>query len=193
MNIGHSSRLGYDDCVYPDKLKESVGPTDYRLNRNYIHNCNRCFNHNGAGPRSSFGTSTIKKVGHAPANDLVDVDSIMSNRNVKLTKSKTGKLNPINLTTHEPTHYIECDNYNHPQHSRLTLPPSNYRDVSINRFYNTLHDPQANIFTPFARNSRLEAKDNYQPELPVLWDDRVAPIEYEDDKTRCGIVCRKQC
>ena len=172
MNIGHSSRLGYDDCTYPDRLQESVGPLNYRINHNYIHNCQRCLQNNGGGPRNSkFGNSTVTaRVGYAPANDLVDVDSIMSNRNMKLTKCKKGKLNPVNLTTQEASHYNECDNFINPEYSRITLPASSYKGASINRFYNTIHDSQANIFTPFARNSKLEAKDNYKPELPQLWE-----------------------
>lgn len=193
MNIGWSSRLAYDNCYLPDRIHESTGPLSYQLNQNYIHNCRRCLNNNGAGPRSGFGDSTIKRVGPAPKQDLTDVDSILSNRNVKTSKCKRGHLNPINLTTREPFHYPTCDNYTHPQASRLTSPPSNLRGAAINRFYNLLHDPQANIFYPFEHNSRLEAKDNYQPELPELWDDRVEPVEYKGPRTRCGVVCQRDC
>jgi hypothetical protein len=149
-------------------------------------------NNAGSAPRgANFGNSTLGKVGPAAKNDLVDVDSIMSNRNVKLSKCKTAHLNPINLTTQENVNYNTCNKLINPEHSRLTYPASNYRDVSVNRFYNLLHDPQANIFQPFARNSRLEAKDNFKPELPELWDNRVTPHTYTGQ--RCGVVCQSQC
>ena len=38
MNIGHSSRLPYDDCVYPDKLRESTSPLNYKLSTDQIYN-----------------------------------------------------------------------------------------------------------------------------------------------------------
>lgn len=191
MNIGHSSRLSYDKCAYPDKLQESVSPLKFKLDQNYIHNCNRCLSANGAGPRSSFGDSTVTgKAGPAVANDLVDVESVMSNRNVKTSKCKRGHLNPINLTIRKAYNYDICGNYTHPQSTKLTSPPSNYRDISVNRFYNLLHDPQENIFYDFAHNSRLEAKDNWHPDIPQLWDDAVAPIEYQGPRQKCGVVCR---
>jgi len=187
MNIGHSSRLPYDKCAYPDKLKESTDPLSYQLNINRIHNCKRCMNHNGAGPRATtngFGDSTLGETGYAPMDDLIDVDSIMSNRNVKTSKCKRGHINPVNLTVHgrELHHYDLCGNYTHPEFSRLTYPPSNYRDISVNRFYNTIHDSQEVIFYPFQHNTRLEAKDNWHPDLPEIWEDKVSPIEYTGKK-----------
>jgi hypothetical protein len=194
MNIGHSSRLPYDNCAYPDRLKESTDPLLYRLSVNQIHNCNRCLNHNGAGPRTTgkgFGVSTLEgEAGYAPANDLVDVESVMSNRNVRTSKCKRGKLNPVNLTTRKAHNYDLCNNYTHPEFSKLSHPPSNYRDVAVNRFYNPLHDPQENIFYSFAHNSRLEAKDNYHPDLPEFWEDTVHPVEYKGPQQKCGISCQ---
>ena len=82
-NIGHSSRLPYDRCAYSDSLQESVGPLLYNLDPTQINNCNACLSVFGprtsSGPRS-YGVSTT--VGHvtAPSQQLVDVESILSNR-----------------------------------------------------------------------------------------------------------------
>ena len=83
VNIGHSSRLGYDKCYYTDRLSESVSPLLYQLNPNQINNCQACLSvfgprasHNGYGDSTSVGHTT------SPAQDLVDVESILSNRNV---------------------------------------------------------------------------------------------------------------
>ena len=192
MNIGYSTRLPYDNCAYPDKLLESTGPLNYRLNINQIHNCKRCLNHNGAGPRSTvygFGDSTLKKTGYAVQNDLIDVDSIMSNRNVKASKCKRGHVNPINLTTGKPFNYNTCDSYLHPEYSRLSQPASGYKGLPTNRFFNLLNDPQANIFQDFQKNTRLEAKDNWNPEIPLLWNNNVLPVEYKGKPQKCGMTC----
>ncbi len=195
MNIGHSSRLPYDKCAYPDRLKESTDPLSYRLNVNYIHNCNRCLNHNGAGPRATrngFGDSTLGETGYAPMEDLVDVDSVMTNRNVKTSKCKKGHINPVNLTTKKGYDYNLCGNFTHPEFSRLSYPSSNYRDISVNRFYNLIHDPQEVVFYDFQHNTRLEAKDNWRPDLPDMWENSVAPKEYKGQKQKCGMTCRQE-
>jgi hypothetical protein len=190
--IGHSSRLPYDRCAYPDKLQESTDPVSYRLNKDYIHNCNRCLNSNGAGPRTTtlgFGDSTVYNVGHAPANDLVDVDSICRNLNVKTSKCKRGHINPVNLTKVKSENYSLCGNYTHPEFTRLSHPPSNYRDMSVNRFYNLHHDPQETIFWDMQHNTRLEAKDNWIVEIPEMWEERVSPAEYKGKPVKCGMTC----
>lgn len=180
-SIGHSSRLPYDNCAYPDKLSESTSPINYQLNKDYIHNCNRCLNSNGAGPRATtmgFGDGTLFTVGQTPANDLVDVDSICKNLNVKSSRCKKGKYNSVNLATKKQQNYNICTNFTNPEFSRLSYPASNYRDVSVNRFYNLHQNPQEPIFWDTARNSRLESKDNWFPDLPDLWEDYSVPKCY---------------
>lgn len=188
-NIGHWSRLDYDNCAYPDRLMESTDPLSYRLNKDYIHNCNRCLNTNGAGPRAStmgFGDSTLLDVGFAPANDLVDVDTVCKNINVKTSKCKKGKINPINLTKSKNKDYAICGNVLDPEFSRLSHPSSNYRDMSLNRFYNLHHNPQETIYYDISHNTRLEAKDNYVPDIPVFWKDNVMPRETVCQKGTCN-------
>ena len=100
MNIGYSSRLGYDQCAYDDRLQESTSPLLYRLDTNRINNCDKCLSvfgprasHNGVGVSSSAKNNNI-----APAQALVDVESILSNRNVSQSKCKDGKVNKVDVT-----------------------------------------------------------------------------------------------
>ncbi|ATZ80541.1 hypothetical protein BMW23_0491 [Bodo saltans virus] len=195
MQIGSSTRAIYDNCAYPDRLQESTDPLSYQLNTNRIHNCGRCLNASGAGPRVSymgFGNSTLVNGKYAVANDNVDVESILSNRNVKLSRCKVGHLNPVNLTQKKGVNYESCGNQLNPEFSRLAAPPSNYRNVATNRFYNLINDPQANIFYDFAHNTRLEAKDNWVPDLPVPIADKVSPVEFvgSGKPKTCGISCQ---
>jgi len=190
MNIGRSTRLSYDRDAYPDKLHESVSPLSYRINTNQIYNKDRCFA--PLGPRSGFmghGVSTFRDIGCAEAQDLADLDSIMSNRNVKTTKARRGHVNPVNPLKFNLHNARQCDNSLRTEYTALSHPASNYRDMSINRFYNLLHDPQENIFVDFAINTKLEAKDNFRPEIPQPWPDLAGPVERKEDFETCSYQC----
>lgn len=170
--IGHSSRLKYDKCSYDDYLSESVSPLLYKLNPNQINNCNSCLS--VFGPRSSIqgnskGVSTvISQSSNIPSQDLVDLESIMTNRNVLASKCKDGKVNEIDVTKFNLQHARICNDYLDGVSSRLTNPSKNYRGMSINRFYDLPKNPQANIFYDFGVNTKLEAKDNYKERVPAL-------------------------
>lgn len=169
VNIGHSSRLPYDKCAYEDRLSESVSPILYRLNPNQLKNCNNCLS--TLGPRAShngYGVSTPVGNTTAPAQDLVDVDSILSNRNVLQSKCKDGKVNDIDVNRFTLQHARTCNDYLDPIASRLTNPATNYKGMSINRFYNLPKNPQANIYYSWTENSVLSAKDNYQERVPRI-------------------------
>ena len=99
MNIGHSSLLPYDECAYQTRIQTSVDPMIYRLDTNSIWNKNQCYT--GFGPRPSYmgnGVSTIAGHPVATSQKLIDIDSVLSNRNVVISKCKSGNLNPINVT-----------------------------------------------------------------------------------------------
>lgn len=169
MNIGHSSKLIYDDCAYTHRVKKSTDPLIYRLDTNRIWNCNQCAS--TLGPRASYmGNGVSTPYGHpvATAQYLTDIDSILSNRNVPLSKCKNGQLNPINVTKMKNQHLGQCSNYLDPMNTRLTHPAINYREASIDRFYNLPQNPQKPIFWNFAINTQNEAIDNFKFEFDKL-------------------------
>lgn len=189
MNIGHSSRLPYDKCAYEDRLKESVSPLSYKLDENQIKHCNDCLS--TLGPRSSLmGNGVSTYVGHpvAVSQQLVDVESILSNRNVKQSKCKTGKVNKIDVTKYGVEHMRICNNELDPLSSRLTYPAANYRDMAINRFYNLDRNPQENIFWNFEVNSSLETKDNFKFKVPKVMKEQMKPNTIPgENKLNCKI------
>jgi len=177
VNIGHSSRLDYDRCSINDDISQSVSPLLYKLNPNQINNCNACLSVFGPRPTQgsrSYGVST--SVGHvnAPSQQLVDTESILSNRNVIASKCKDGKVNDIDVTKFHLQHARVCNDFLDPVATHLTNPAANYRGMSINRFFNLNKNPQSNIFYDFAINTQLEAKDNYRERIPRL-------IKYDPD------------
>jgi hypothetical protein len=176
MKIGYSTRLPYDEQAYYDNITESTGPVAYKLDDNYILNNAQCLS--TLGPRSSYmgnGVSTVVGHGAATSQRLVDLESILSNRNVKASKEKKGKVNPINVTQYQNKDLGICSDYLVAEPSRLVAPPQIYREMAINRFYNLNRNPQANIYYSEAVNTKLEAKDNFIADLPRLWEDTSAP------------------
>lgn len=192
VNFGHSSKLGYDYQTYEDRLTESTDPLSYRLDPNKISNCTPCLS--VFGPRSSYGGYGVSTTtGHTTAisQDLVDVESILSNRNVPLSKSKAGQVNPIDVTKFEMKHAQLCSDFLDPSSTRLTDPSKNYRGIAISRFYDLPKNPQENIFYDWQKNTTLEAKDNYRQKIPKIKKvDHVLPVEYKSNKKSCT---RTQC
>jgi hypothetical protein len=82
-----------------------------------------------------------------------------------------------------------CNSSLSPEYSHITSTPKNFRDISINRFYNLKKNPQEPIFYDFAINTTLEAKDNYIPIGPrVLEQQSSFPIE-DCDKSPYSLKC----
>lgn len=192
--FGHSSRLEYDKGYYTEKLTENVAPGTYRLNPDQIHNHNASFS--GFGPRSSYGGYGVSTtVGHtvAPSQDLVDVESMLSNRGVPSSKLREHGTNNVNMSKYELQHAKNEGNFLDPLASRLTNPPQTYRGMSINRFFDLPRNPQANIFWDDAINTKLEAKDNYREKLPKLKKPDVFPKEIKGKNKPCVYSCSARC
>ncbi|VBB18270.1 hypothetical protein YASMINEVIRUS_733 [Yasminevirus sp. GU-2018] len=206
LHAGHFSNPRYDKCAYPEDLYDSTAPYEYVMNPDRIHNCNGCLT--TFGPRGSLmGAGVSSPTGDviAAAQQNIDVDSVMSNRNVPLSRCKRGKVNPVNVTKIKTKHLPVCNDYLDGQHSRMTDPAMFYRGAPINRFYDLNKDPQANIFYDWAINTSLEARDNYIPELPEpLTDVDMVPNRRKDDRWvpcsialdangNCGTDCKNRC
>lgn len=198
VNFGHSSRTGYDPCFYRDKLYESTSPLLYRTDPNSIYSCSDCLS--TLGPRTSArtfakGNAVSTYTGHDVANSqhLVDIESILSNRNVWISRCKTGKVNDVDVTKFKLQHQRLCNNFLDPLSSRLTYPAQNYRDVAVNRFYNLDRHPQEPIFWDFATNTKLEAKDNFIEELPRPRKITGLPDYIAGENVPCRFPCDAYC
>ena len=172
INFGHSSRLPYDDSTYFDKVQESVAPLQYRMDTNNIYNCDACLS--TLGPRSGFmGFGVSMPVENEPAvsqrPEVVDIESVLTNRNVYASKDRMNEVNSIDVTKLKLKNPKICNSFLNPISSRLSNPVANYRDMGVNRFYDLNKNPQANIFNDFAVNTTLEAKDNFIQEVPKIW------------------------
>ncbi|AYV78694.1 MAG: hypothetical protein Edafosvirus25_8 [Edafosvirus sp.] len=196
MNIGHSSRLIYDNCAYEDRLEESTSPLLYQLNPNKIYNCNSCLSTLGPRPNNNTGVGVSTAVGFpvATSQALVDVESVLSNRNLPMNKCKAGEVNPIDVTKFQLRHARICNDFLNPLSSRLSYPAYNYRDIATDRFYNLPKNPQVNIFWDYATNTKLEAKDNFVFRIPnVKVYDGALPIEVRGPPAKCAVKCVGNC
>lgn len=193
VNFGASTGLEFDEPCYVDRLNESTNPMAYRLNPDQIKSCSSCFS--GFGPRgSSYGVSTLVGNTVAPKQDLVDLESVLSNRNVPTSRCKNGRVNPVNVTKFASRHAARCNRFLDPLDTHLTNPPRTYRELSINRFYDLPKDPQSVIFVPFARDTIMEAKDNHHERIPQMMDPyAVYPEELVDGEETANCRMTKSC
>jgi len=187
MNSGHSSRLPYDTDTYDDRLSESVGPGRYRLNTDPAHSDTGCLH--TLGPRGTDGVSTLYDRAVAPSQRLVGIESILTNRNMKRSNSKRGSLNPIDVTQMPLKHNRICNNTLNIEHTKFTHPAVNYRGAPVNRFFNLLNDPQANIFFNFEANTTLEARDNWIPDVPLPQRKDKYPVPVDGSQKTCHTYC----
>lgn len=186
LNAGYFSNPKYDKCAYPEDLYDSTAPYSYIMNTDRIYNCNGCLTTFGArGSYLGVGASTPAGDVAAGAQQNIDIDSVMTNRNVPLSKCRRGKVNPVDITKIKTKNMPVCNDYLDEQHTRMTDPAMFYRGTPINRFYDLNKDPQANIFYDWAINTSLDASDNFIPELPVpLTDVDMVPRGRRDSNWR---------
>ena len=164
--FGQFCRTSYDDedDIYSEKVRQTTDPLQYVMNTNKIYNNNSCTSTFGPRPgHMGYGASLVENSPPAlsQAGEITNVESILTNRNMKLSKSMKSGVNKIDVTKYNVTNPRICNDYLNPMSSRLSYPPSNYRDMGINRFYDLLHPPQDNIFVDFSVNTRLETTDNF--------------------------------
>ena len=188
MNIGQSTKNLYDFDTYRDSLYESVSPLSYRVNPIQMYNCENC-NSEGLGPRPSnrrgqnVSIDANARYETATSQELVDIESILSNRNVKNSRARTGEINQINPTEFKLQHNRICNDFLNPLSSKLTYPSANYRDMAINRFYNLNTNPQFPIFWDFSINTSNEMRDNFIEHLPKP----IVPLGLPDE-----ILCKNR-
>tara|TARA_S200000501_G_scaffold375112_1_gene426316 strand:+ start:1029 stop:1604 length:576 start_codon:yes stop_codon:yes gene_type:complete len=183
MNIGNTGSLINDQCAYDDALTESITPLNYRLDPTQISNCKKCLS--VVGPRGNHSVSSVGTNVVAPRQANVDVESILSNRNVKTSKCKRGKVNPVDISTFDIKDAVMCDNYLDKVSSRLTNPLAQYRGMSVNRFYDLHRDPQRNIYFDSAVNTQLQAKDSFVSKIPSLFGGSALPPVPTEQARKC--------
>jgi hypothetical protein len=196
FNYGYSGNLAYDPEFIRDDIEQSTAPLMSVLDPNRVKNCSQCLSLNG--PRAGhngWGTSIpVANPSVTPAQDLIDIDSIMSNRNVKQDRSKKGHVNMVDVFKFKNYDAKLCDRGLDPLNSSLTYPKQLYREMSINRFYDLNINPQVNIYYPWTVNSQLEAKDNYDYPYPYFGDMDGSLPNPTNGKTRpCKTVCKENC
>ena len=195
FNFGRSDLLNYDPQTIKDDTEQSTAPLMSVLDPNRIKNCSQCLSLNG--PRASHNgwgdNIPIPNPGVAPAQQLVDIDSIMSNRNVKASNSRKGKVNDVDVFKFKTYDSTLCNKELDPLSSLLTYPKQLYREMSINRFYDLNINPQTNIYYNWAQNSQLEASDNYDLPYPYFFNMSVLPNPIEGEAIPCKTTCKQNC
>lgn len=196
FNFGYSGNLAYDPATIKDDIEQSTAPLMSVLDPNRVKNCSQCLSLNGprAGHNGWGNSIPIAEPSITPAQDLVDIDSIMSNRNVRQDRSKKGNVNMVDVFKFKTYNANLCDRGLDPLNSTLTYPKQLYREMSINRFYDLNINPQVNIFYPWAVNSQLEARDNFCHPYPFFLNmDESLPKPLKGEARPCKTTCKANC
>jgi hypothetical protein len=174
MHSGQHSKLLYDDETYSDYVKTTTRPLDYKINKQWASHTTQCMNELGGNTRAG------KK--------NVDIESELTNRNVRASKTKRDGINPQNIT--RKMDYLGaccqqiCQDDMNNQQSRLDYPSGTHRELSINRFYKLPNDMQQHIWWDRPINTQLEARDNFKERMPRPLDQTVAWLEEEERNPR---------
>jgi hypothetical protein len=196
FNYGASSKLQYDQNFIHDDIEQSTAPLMSVLDPNRVKSCSQCLSLFGprAGHNGWGDSIPIPNSGLTPAQELVDIDSIMSNRNVRADRSKRGMVNDIDVFKFKTYDATLCGKGLDPLSSLLTYPRPLYREMSINRFYDLNINPQVNIYYNGAVNSQLEATDNYDCPYPFsIGNDAAIPTPIKGAARPCKTVCNQNC
>lgn len=174
FNYGNSSRSKYDSSYYYDSVEQMTKPGEIIMDPTKYNNCSKCFT--GNGPRGNWGVSLAEqKPSVTPLQDMAELEGIMKNLNVKHSRDKKGKVNPINVLKYNTYNQPECNKTLDPISSLLVRPRALDREIAINRFIDLNNNPQQPIFWNFAENTTLTAKDNYVPQKPYQMPDDIQP------------------
>lgn len=167
------NRTSYDPSAYNLQINRSIGPGDYRLFGSFAENSNQCIS--VFGPiGSKADVSVVKNNTDLTFENMVDVDSILSWRNHKL--SKDNNYIPSKLPVPKINNKNECCNKLSAEDTRFTHPIDNYRCLSLTTYQYEPHimvNPQCYIQDIYSRNglnSRLYSKDMYILKEQKFWD-----------------------
>lgn len=148
---GSFTHLKTDPSAYHEAVQRSTQPFNYRLDPNYVMNC------------QAYGQNL-------QAGSQTDVDTILKGINKKNSKNNHQQM-PIPLKNYNPSLYPTNSNTLESQSTRYTHPAFDIRGLTTSdmRFDYPLVDPQCQIFENFQVNTRLQAKDNHR----ATWPDRM--------------------
>lgn len=160
---GNFTRLKYDRQAYNDDLYQSTCPLIYKLDPNYVVNCN-----NNTVPYSPSGGCNKNGFG-----ENIDIDSILKGISKNNSKAINDQLDPIRQLKKLPNNYSNS-NVMEPHFSRYSHPARDLKGTPIRdmNFGYPLFDPQCQFFENICVNTRLQAKDNHKAIWQIPFDQK---------------------
>lgn len=181
------TRLDYDPCTYRTDLLQSVGPSDYLMATPALQ-CSTCIS---VDPWvQGGGAASICK-----DRPLVDIDSELHNLSRPATNCPAGLYHPSATPFCSRTDFPDCHTSSiSSEDTRLTNPPCTLRSTGWNRWEWLCQDPQDKVQMPFDWNidSKLMAKDNHRPCIPVPLDQSPSLPRDDNAETRWTSDCLPQ-
>lgn len=120
---------------------------------------------------ATIGASLVVGDVIAPRLHLIDIENKLLNRDVGPSRTIGGGVSDLDVKKIKLNDVNPCGKFSNESFTRLTQPPILHREVAIDRFYDLLDDPQSHIYDSVARNTRLEARDNWFPQVDCPFPD----------------------
>lgn len=172
---GFMCGINYDQGAYQERLQQSVAPSNYRINADYLAN-------QGMG----------QPISEEPISERIDVDSLL--RGITQCRSRETAKRVPRTARHAPQRtYKERSGPLEPEMTRMSNPSNNLRGIVVDDYHYDfpLRDPQCNIFDHRPINSRQEARDNHRAIMQEPMDQSMFFPEPQEAprKRRCRISC----
>jgi hypothetical protein len=174
------NRPSYDKEAYDLQINRSTEPGNYRLYASFAERQDSCFSFNGP-PNAKSDVSLVRQQTNLSNNDMAQIESDLSWRNQKLSKTNNNR-NPLDNS--KLINKNVCGNILVSEDTRFTHPLDNYRGMSLTPYFYEPYIPinlQCHIQDNRDRqglNSRIAAKDAYVLKPQTKWDDGTAlPLE----------------
>lgn len=174
---GYNSRINFDKNYYNEFVNQQTNVGEYRLNKIYAENDNKCYSLNG--PRQNNYKANTEVLSYN-LMDRKEIENYLRNLDVYNSKynnsntlaNKKNKLDKL-LDNKNINNYFECDKILNYNYTRLNNDILDNKSVNINRFEYPIIEPSKYVYYGVKNtdqkdnerngiNSRLKAKDNYK-------------------------------
>jgi len=150
---GHFSKRLYDECYFPEVVRQEIAPGNYRLYTGTWDNNGAC--HSTLGPRANRNSSNNGNTGElngAPLVKRTEIESLLTDRSWDSTKCTPANILSVKNSALQKAHddfkqnNRMCNRFLDYQYSRLDSNAKDFTYADYNRWVDVIIDPREWVF-----------------------------------------------